>query len=110
MVRVNGWDPSVLTAFRADSVVQSVGGAIDALATTDELAHIAGILPDEWLGAAATGTPAACASRIAGQFDLGADGVICHGATPAELSPVLDAYRAQRPAGRFDRLAANPGR
>ena len=110
MVRVNGWDPSVLATFRADSVVQSVGGAIDALATTDQLAHIAGLLPAEWLAAAATGAPAACASRIAAQFVLGADGVICHGATPAELAPVLDAYRAQRPAGRFDRLVANPGR
>ena len=43
------------------------------------------------------------------QFDLGADGVILHGATPAELAPVVDAYRAVRPAGRFDALPANPG-
>lgn len=110
MVRVNGWDPSVLAAFRADSVVQSVGGAIDANATIDQLTHIAGLLPGEWLAASATGSPEACASRVAGQFDLGADGVICHGATPDELAPVLAAYRAQRPASRFEDLDANPGR
>jgi 5,10-methylenetetrahydromethanopterin reductase len=110
MVRVNGWDPDVLVAFRADAVVQSVTGAIDANASLDELGHIATLLPDEWLDAAATGSAAQCATRIAGQFDLGADGVICHGATPDELAPVLDAYRQQRPPGRFDHLDANPGR
>ncbi len=36
------------------------------------------------------------------QFDLGVDGVIMHGATPAELRPVMDEYRKIRPAGRFD--------
>ena len=43
------------------------------------------------------------------QFDLGVDGVIMHGASPAELAPVVDAYRARRPAERFAGLAANPG-
>jgi len=46
--------------------------------------------------------------KIQGQFDLGADGVILHGASPQELEPVLEAYRRARPAGRFDHLAANP--
>ena len=32
------------------------------------------------------------------QFDLGVDGVIMHGATPTELAPVVDAYRALRPS------------
>ena len=41
--------------------------------------------------------------------DLGVDGVIMHGATPSELAPVVDAYRAVRPAGRFDALKPNPG-
>jgi 5,10-methylenetetrahydromethanopterin reductase len=44
------------------------------------------------------------------QFDLGVDGVIMHGATPYELEPVLEAYREIRPAARFDKLDANPGR
>ena len=44
-----------------------------------------------------------------GQFDLGADGVILHGATPAELAPVVAAYRERRPGGRFDGLAREPG-
>jgi probable F420-dependent oxidoreductase len=108
LVRVNDWDPAVLAALRADPVVAGMPGAIDAMATTDQLAHIATLLPDEWLAAAATGTSAQCAARIAGQFDLGADGVVCHGVTPDELTPVLDAYRAVRPAG-FAAAPANPG-
>ena len=61
--------------------------------------HIATLLPDEWLEPAATGSPATCAARVARQFDLGVDGVIMHGATPAELEPVVPAYRAIRPTG-----------
>ena len=45
----------------------------------------------------------------AAEFTAGADGVILHGATPDELAPIVDAYRAVRPAGRFDNEAPNPG-
>jgi hypothetical protein len=110
LVRVNGWDPEVLTRFRADPRVTGVGGAIDAVATTEQLLAIGELLPDEWLAAAATGSAEQCAAKVLGQFDLGADGVILHGATPAELAPVVGAYRDLRPAGRFDTQPANPGR
>jgi 5,10-methylenetetrahydromethanopterin reductase len=109
MVRTNRWDPAVLERFRADAVVQSVGGAIDQVATTDQLEHIATLLPDDWLAPAARGSAEACADAVLAQFDLGVDGVIMHGASPTELAPVVTAYRARRPAGRFDGLAANPG-
>jgi probable F420-dependent oxidoreductase len=109
MVRVNDWDPEVLVRFRQDDVVASFPGALDATGTTDVLEHVAGLLPDEWLAPAATGSAAACAGTVLGQFDLGADGVIMHGATPQELAPVVEAYRNIRPAGRFDGLPANPG-
>ena len=109
MVRVNQWDPAPLQAFRNDDVVASFPGALDATGTTEVLEHVAGLLPDEWLAASATGTAAQCAATVLGQFDLGADGVIMHGATPQELAPVVEAYRAIRPEGRFDGLPANPG-
>ena len=109
MVSVNGWDPEVLARFRADEFVAGFGAAFDAKGTTEDLERVAELLPDEWLAAAATGTAAECATRVAGQFDLGADGVILHGATPAELAPVVAAYRERRPGGRFDGLPANPG-
>jgi probable F420-dependent oxidoreductase len=109
LVRVNGWDPAVLEAFRADERVSSVGGALDAVATTEQLRSIRELLPEEWLAAAATGTAEECARTVLGQFDCGADSVILHGATPDELAPVVDAYRKLRPAGRFDALPLNPG-
>jgi probable F420-dependent oxidoreductase len=110
MVRTNGWDPAVLERFRADPVVASFPGAIDAKADTATLEHVATLLPDEWLEPAATGSPERCAERVLRQFDLGVDGVILHGASPAELAPVVEAYRPRRPTGRFDALDPNPGR
>ncbi len=108
MVQTNRWDPAVLAAFRASPAVQGVRGAIDSVATTEQLEQIAELIPEEWLAPAATGSAERCVEKIQGQFDLGCDGVILHGASPAELSPIVAAYRKVRPAGRFDALAANP--
>ena len=92
LVRTNGWDLGVLERFLADPVVSSVRG-LDISGTHEQLEHVASLLPDEWLAPAATGTPAQCAAAVRHQLDLGCDGVILHGATPAELAPVVDEYR-----------------
>ena len=89
MVSTNRWDSTVLDAFRADEVVSNIGGAIDAVATNEQLEHIATLLPDEWLAPAATGSPSACAAAVHHQINLGADAVIMHGGTPMELAPIL---------------------
>ena len=94
LVRTNGWDPAVLAAFRADPVVGSMRGSIDGVATTEQLEHIAGLLPDEWLAPSATGSAEQCARAVRGQLDLGCDAVILHGATPEQLAPIVAAYRA----------------
>jgi probable F420-dependent oxidoreductase len=105
MVSTNGWDPAVLQRFRDDSIVRSfhpAGGAlkvIDSPTTPmDDLEHIATLLPDEWLASSATGRPDQCAATIKNQLDLGADGVILHGASPTELEPILPHYRTIRKA------------
>ena len=96
LVRTNGWDPAALERFRADAMVKNFAGrAIDAVATTSELEHFATLLPDEWLAPAATGSPQHCVDVVRGQFRLGADGVILHGASPAELEPIVNAYAAR---------------
>jgi probable F420-dependent oxidoreductase len=110
LVRTNGWDPAPLERFRADPVVASFPGALDAKADTATLEHVATLLPEEWLEPAATGPAARCAERVLRQFDLGVDGVIMHGASPDELAPVVEAYRSVRPTGRFEALDPNPGR
>lgn len=96
LVRTNDWDPAVLERFRADPLVSGFAGGIDVSATPEQLEHIAGLLPDEWLASAATGSPDECVDAVLGQFALGCDGVILHGATPGELVPIVDAYAARK--------------
>ncbi len=110
MVTTNSWDPTVLQRFRQDDFVRSFRGALDATATTAELEYVSTLLPAEWLAPAATGSITQCVSKIRAQFDLGVDGVILHGASPNDLAPIVEEYRRTRPPGRFDHLAANPGR
>jgi hypothetical protein len=109
LVKVNGWDPAVLERFRADDFVQNFRGGFDAKATTAELEYLATLIPEEWTATAATGTPEQCTAAVLHQFELGADSVILHGATPAEIAPILPAYRAARPAIGAT-MPANPGR
>jgi probable F420-dependent oxidoreductase len=92
LVRTNGWNPAVLDRILADPVVASVRG-LDISGTTEQLEHVATLIPDEWLAPAATGSPAECVAAVRHQLDLGCDGVILHGATPAELAPIVAEYR-----------------
>lgn len=108
LVKTNRWDPAVLRRFRDDELVVNFRGAFDATATGEQLEQLSRLIPEEWLAAAATGDAERCVDKIQGQFDLGCDGVILHGAGPTELEPIVAAYRRRRPAGRFDHLAANP--
>lgn len=97
LVSTNDWDPAVLERFRADAVVSSIAGPIDGVATTEQLEHVATLFPDEWLAPSATGSPAACVDAVREQFDFGCDRVILHGASPTELQPILEEYRARPP-------------
>lgn len=92
MVKTNNWDPSVLKRFREDDFVRSFPGALDAKGTTEDLERVAPLIPEQWLAPSAQGTPEQCVAAIQGQFDLGCDGVIMHGATPEELAPIVHAY------------------
>ncbi len=109
LVAMNGWDPAPLERFRADPVVQSVPGAIDAVATVEQLEHIQTLIPEVWLPAA-VGAADHCARRVLDQLDAGADGVILHGSAPAELERVVEAYAKVRPEDAFEGRASNPGR
>jgi alkanesulfonate monooxygenase SsuD/methylene tetrahydromethanopterin reductase-like flavin-dependent oxidoreductase (luciferase family) len=92
LVRTNGWDPAVLERFRADPVVSSFPGALDDKATTEQLEHVATLIPDEWLAPSATGSPAQCVATIREQLALGADGVILHGVAPVDLVDIVAEY------------------
>lgn len=109
LVETNAWDPQRLRRFREDPFVAGFQGWFDQKGTTADLERIAPLIPEEWLAPSATGSAEGCARKVLGQLDLGADGVILHGASPAELRPIAEAYREIRPPGRFDRRVANPG-
>ncbi|MCK9897982.1 TIGR03857 family LLM class F420-dependent oxidoreductase [Frankia sp. AgB32] len=92
LVRTNGWDTEVLKRILADPIVSGVRG-LDIVGTTEQLEHVATLIPQEWLAPSATGSPRQCVDAIRNQFDLGCDGVIMHGATPTELEPIVAEYR-----------------
>jgi len=92
LVRTNDWDPAVLARILADPVVSGTPG-LDVVGTTQQLEHVAELLPDEWLAPSATGSPEQCVDAVRHQFDLGCDAVILHGATPGELAPIVEQYR-----------------
>lgn len=95
LVSVNRWDEAVLAKILADPIVSKVRG-LDIVGTTEQLEHVATLIPDEWLAPSATGSPQKCVAAIRNQFALGCDGVIMHGATPKELAPIVAAYRTAR--------------
>lgn len=97
LVKLNGWDPAVLDAFRASEVVKSIPGGIDSVATLEQLEQISELIPEDWLHAA-VGSAEACAAQWQRELDNGADSVVIHGSSPAEFQPVLEAYRALRAA------------
>ncbi|MGF0315423.1 TIGR03857 family LLM class F420-dependent oxidoreductase [Nocardia fluminea] len=107
LMRANGWRRDDLERVRASTAFTSARGAIDATADAAELTELAAVIPREWVSDCATGSPDARAAAVDRQFELGVDSVILHGATPAELVPVLEAYRAIRSTRRA--LPANPG-
>ena len=92
MVTTNRWDPAALEAFRTDEFVAGFRGALDDTATTEQLEHVATLIPDEWLEPMATGSPAQCAEAVKGQLAMGCDGVIMHGVNPDQLRSVIEAY------------------
>ncbi len=95
LIALNGWDPEVLEAFRANATVASMAGGIDSVATLEQLEEISELIPEDWLPAA-RGSAEDCASAWQNQLDQGADGVCIHGSTPAEFEPIIAAYQSQK--------------
>jgi len=107
LFRINGWDPKGLASFRSHAIVRGMPGAIDAIASLDQLREIRELMLEEWLPAA-IGSPTQCAQRIADQLDAGADGVILHASLPHEAAPAVEAYAGIRRAERFEGRSGRP--
>lgn len=112
----NGWDPAVADRLRARLAeidgVQDKGGIGDEHTSRDldALRRMRDLYPPEWIAEGnAVGSREVCAKATLARFEAGADGVLMHGSPPAQLAPLLEAWRRCRPAARFERLELNPG-
>jgi len=110
LVKTNGWDAAALQRFREDDVVKNIPGSTDQNASIEQLEHIRDkLIPASWLTAYVNGSARSCAEQLAKQFsDTGVDSIIMHGATPAQLANVVEAYKRVRPVN-IRKLPTNPG-
>jgi probable F420-dependent oxidoreductase len=110
LVKVNGWDPATWERLRTSEVftTAAAAGAIDATADAETLHRIGELVPDAWLDASAHGRSEDAARTIVRELELGCHSVILHGAEPAEIAPMVAAYRAVRPTLARP-VATNPG-
>ena len=108
LVNVNGWEMETLESFRSHEDVRSVGGAIDSVASLEQIAKIDKLIPDHWRPAA-IGDAKTCARSWVSQFEAGADGIIIHASTPEEFAPVLSEYEKIRPNELFEGRTNRPG-
>ena len=107
LAEINGWDADQLAAIRSSDAVTSVGGLVDSVASTQQMAAIEPLVPEAWRSAA-VGTAQSCAERWVQEFEAGADGIIIHASTPEEFAPVLDAYARIRPDALFAERTNRP--
>jgi probable F420-dependent oxidoreductase len=110
LVKTNGWDAGALQRFREDSIVKSIPGSADQNASVEQLEHLRDkVIPASWQAACVKGSARSCAEQVAAQFSAtGVDSIIMHGATPAQLASVVEAYKNVRPAN-MRKLPTNPG-
>jgi len=92
LITLNGWDAKVLEEFRNKTIVSSMPGGIDSVASLEQLEKISTLIPDDWL-TAASGSAVDCAQAWRHQLANGADGLVIHGSTPTEFAPAIEAYR-----------------
>jgi alkanesulfonate monooxygenase SsuD/methylene tetrahydromethanopterin reductase-like flavin-dependent oxidoreductase (luciferase family) len=96
LVAANGWDAADLARYRRHPNLVAIGDRqADKALSRQELVEISHTLPDHWLGSSsASGTAAQCATRLTEYLDAGADELILHGTTGADLEPLVRAFTA----------------
>jgi probable F420-dependent oxidoreductase len=98
LLKRNRWSTDDLAHVRAHPMFSGLRtGVADQQFHRTQLAEAARRLPKSWIEPnAAIGTPAECAEQLKAFVDLGVDEICLHGASPTELRPVVDAWRAAR--------------
>jgi probable F420-dependent oxidoreductase len=96
LVKANGWDLGVLEAIAAHPLIAPLGKRpADGVLDHAQLIEVSQVVPDHWFEqAAAAGTAAQVAARLAEYLDAGADDVIVHGSPPDLLATTVSAVNA----------------
>jgi 5,10-methylenetetrahydromethanopterin reductase len=95
LMRRNRWSDDDLAYVRSHPMFSGLRtGVADQQFHRSQLVEAARRLPKSWVEPnAAIGNPAQCAAQLKAFIDLGVDEICLHGASPAELTPVVDAWR-----------------
>ncbi len=111
----NRWDKAEAVKLRAalaEFDKNAPKGTMGDESTTrdlDQLRHMASLYPRHWIEEGnAVGTAMDGAKAALARLEAGADGILFHGSTPAELASTLAAWKTVRPA-TLSQTAVNPG-
>jgi probable F420-dependent oxidoreductase len=98
LMQRNRWCEDDLAHARAHPIFSALRtGVADQQFHRSQLVDAARRIPTSWIEPnAAIGTPVQCAAQLQAFMNLGLDEICLHGASPAQLGPVVDAYRALR--------------
>ena len=115
--RINKWDRGVAQRL-AESLCQIDGARLrgtmgdeNTSRQLDDLRRMRDLWPREWIDAAtATGTAEHCVRCVLDRFDAGADGVVFHATSPANLHTLLGIWPKYRPHERLQGRLQTPGR
>jgi len=94
LVRANGWSERDLASYRAQAPLTALGGLpADKHLSRQQLIDLCQGMPASWLpSASATGDVGACVDRLAEYLQAGADEIIIHGTTGADLAALATAF------------------
>jgi 5,10-methylenetetrahydromethanopterin reductase len=100
LVRANGWDPADLARYRSQPALAALAGrSAGRTLRREQLVELSRTLPDHWLpSSSAVGDAATCVARLQAYLDAGADELVLHGSTPANLGDLVAAFAARQPA------------
>lgn len=95
IAEANGWDTAPLDRLRAHPTLANLGGkTADQAFTRAQLVEASRTLPEEWLrDGAVIGTAAQCAEQLCAFLDAGADEILLHGSSPAQMGPLTGELR-----------------
>ncbi|MDO3402775.1 hypothetical protein QWI29_22265 [Mycolicibacterium neoaurum] len=101
LLRRSRWSDDDLAHVRAHPMFTGLRtGVADQQFHCSQLVDAARRLTKNWIEPnATTGSPTQCAAQLLAFMELGVDEICLHGASAAQLRPVIDAYRGLRADG-----------